>query len=348
MPCAGSGGARGAERLLDARGRGPSPPLVGYDVWVPKSRILMVDVSSDESLRIAPDSSLRLSSAGASWEPLVFEHQYLPPTETPDIYMTQHLMSIQIKPPAVFERRGDGGGKKERMVKGDVWFKSAGAPGKYAWEASEVMDLALEPAFVSRIALESFGMDGVELVGERGGPDPQLLHMGLALQAELLAGCPGGRLYADSVATAIAAHLISCYGAFPLRLSRCPPGLSARQLRAMEAFVRGNLAGDLSLSELARAANLSPYHFARSFKLATGTTPHRYVIQKRVEEAKRLLEARELTVDEVAWRVGFSDRSHLARHFRRLLGAPPGTLRGAAPRVQDRKNVPKKGKDVLS
>jgi len=264
--------------------------------------------------------------------------------------MTQHLMSIQIQPPPVLERRGDGGAKKERMAKGDVWFKSAGAPGRYAWrEATEVMNLALDPAFVSRIALESFGVDGVELVGERGGPDPQLLHMGLALQAELLAGRPGGRLYTDSVATAIAAHLISCYGAFPLRSSRRSPGLSARQLRAVEAFVRGNLAGDLSLSELARAANLSPYHFARSFKLAMGTTPHRYVIQKRVEEARRLLEAQELSVDEVAWRVGFSDRSHLARHFRRLLGAPPGTLRGASGGApQDRKNVPRKGKDVLS
>lgn len=306
----------------------------------------MVDVSSDESLRIAPDSSLRLSSAGASsWEPLVFEHQYLPPTETPDIYMTQHLMSIQIKPPSVLERRGDGGAKKERMARGDVWFKSAGASGRYAWrEATEVMDLALDPAFVSRIALESFGIDGVDLVGERGGPDPQLLHMGLALEAELIAGCPGGSLYGDSVATAIAAHLIGRYAAFPLRSIPHPRGLSARDLNAVEDRVRGDLPGDLSLAALAQAANLSPYHFARSFKVATGTTPHRYVIRRRAEEARRLLATQELTVDEVARRVGFSGRSHLARHFRRLFGTPPTACRGAlreAPRGQDRKNVPK-------
>jgi AraC family transcriptional regulator len=72
--------------------------------------------------------------------------------------------------------------------------------------------------------------------------------------------------------------------------------------------------------------HLSPYHFARAFKAAAGLTPHRYVTRCRVDEAKRLLTTRRLTVDAVARRVGFANGSHLARAFRRLEGVTPSAF----------------------
>ena len=74
-------------------------------------------------------------------------------------------------------------------------------------------------------------------------------------------------------------------------------------------------------------AHMSPDHFARSFKAATGLSPHQYVIQRRVERAKTLLSDTGLTVAEVARAVGFSNPSHLATHVRRVLGVSPGALR---------------------
>ena len=72
---------------------------------------------------------------------------------------------------------------------------------------------------------------------------------------------------------------------------------------------------------------MSPHHFARSFKAATGLSPHQYVIQQRVQRAKTLLSGTDLTVAEVAMAVGFSNSSHLAHHVRRLLDVTPGALR---------------------
>jgi len=72
---------------------------------------------------------------------------------------------------------------------------------------------------------------------------------------------------------------------------------------------------------------MSPYHFARSFKAATGLSPHQYVVHRRVERAKALLADTGLTIAEVARAVGFSNHSHLASHVRRLLGVSPRALR---------------------
>ena len=79
---------------------------------------------------------------------------------------------------------------------------------------------------------------------------------------------------------------------------------------------------------MAAVARLSPYHFARQFKAATGLPPHQYVIARRVERARQLLQRRgDLSLAEVAARAGFSDQSQFSHHFKRLVGVTPGQFR---------------------
>jgi AraC family transcriptional regulator len=76
---------------------------------------------------------------------------------------------------------------------------------------------------------------------------------------------------------------------------------------------------------MAAAAHLSVYHFARQFKAATGLPPHQYVIRRRVERARQLLQAgTDLSLAEVAACTGFSDQSQFCHHFKRLVGVTPG------------------------
>ena len=82
---------------------------------------------------------------------------------------------------------------------------------------------------------------------------------------------------------------------------------------------------------MAAIAHISPYHFARQFKTSTGLPPHQYVIARRVERAKQLLQAAtELSLAEVAHSAGFSDQSQFSRHFKRLVGVTPGQFRTPA------------------
>jgi AraC family transcriptional regulator len=110
--------------------------------------------------------------------------------------------------------------------------------------------------------------------------------------------------------------------------ARKPRGLSARRLEAVLGYIREHLHAALTLRDLAAAAHLSPYHFARRFKESTGLSPHRYVIARRIERAKQLLRGdEELSLAQVAARVGFWDQGHFTRHFKRLVGVTPKRFR---------------------
>lgn len=104
-------------------------------------------------------------------------------------------------------------------------------------------------------------------------------------------------------------------------------GLSPLQLRRVLLFVEQNLDDDLSLATLAAVAGLSPSHFARRFKAALGEAPHRYVLARRVNGAKRLLLETEIPLAEVAAETGFSSQAHLTGIFGRAVGMTPGAYR---------------------
>ena len=148
--------------------------------------------------------------------------------------------------------------------------------------------------------------------------------------SEMENGGLGGALYAESLATVLALHLLrnhSSLGRNSRRGIGSEGGFSKRALEQATDYINDNLSQKLALTEIAGAAHMSPHHFARSFKKDTGLSPHQYVIQQRVQRAKTLLSDTDLTVAEVARAVGFSNPSHLAHHVRRLLGASPVDLR---------------------
>ena len=106
-----------------------------------------------------------------------------------------------------------------------------------------------------------------------------------------------------------------------------PGRLSPVALGQVAEYVDVHLGDDLSLAALAGEVGLSPYHFARQFRVATGLSPHQYVIRRRVERARLLLATTDRSLAAIAHEVGFASGSHLATHVRRLLGVAPTRLR---------------------
>jgi AraC-like DNA-binding protein len=95
-----------------------------------------------------------------------------------------------------------------------------------------------------------------------------------------------------------------------------------------------NLHRSPTLEQMAAMVSLSPYHFARQFKVATGLPPHQFLITRRVERAQQILRGRgNLSLAEVAIGVGFSDQSQLCFHFKRIVGVTPGRFRASVTSV---------------
>jgi AraC-like DNA-binding protein len=107
-------------------------------------------------------------------------------------------------------------------------------------------------------------------------------------------------------------------------------GLAGHKLCAAITFITTNLATSLRLDDIASAAGVSPFHFARLFRRSTGLSPHRYITVARIERAKRLL-ATQSSIAQVAFECGFASQSYLTTVFRRHVGVTPRAFRLAAP-----------------
>jgi AraC family transcriptional regulator len=248
--------------------------------------------------------------------------------------MTHHRLILFARPPEELDLLYDGVKRRVPPPAGSVAVVPAGCPARYRWGGCmDTLNIYLEPGLVARAAAEAFGLDpGRAPLPPLDGLDlPHLRAAMLAVDDELASDAAGGRLAAESLANVLAVHLIR-HVLTPRRPERGPDGALPRgRLRAVVEYVEEHLDVGLTLGQMAAAARLSVYHFARQFKAATGLPPHRYVVLRRIERAKQLLQRdRDLCLAEVAACAGFSDQSQLSRHFKRLVGVTPGQFRTPA------------------
>lgn len=157
--------------------------------------------------------------------------------------------------------------------------------------------------------------------------DPLLHQIALRLWEEAADGSPQGALFADGAALAILSSLLRQAG---LALARPRGGLPGWRLRRVTEYMEAHLSRDVSLAELAAEVGLSPYHFARAFREATGHSPHAFLVARRVERAKQLLSATPLPLAEIALACGFSSQTHLGAAFKKATGQTPGRYRAEA------------------
>jgi AraC family transcriptional regulator len=106
-------------------------------------------------------------------------------------------------------------------------------------------------------------------------------------------------------------------------------GLTYAKLRRVQEYIEENLTRPITLGEMAGVVHMSVFHFIRSFKHATGYTPVRYVLKRRVEKAKRMLTVTDMQVGAVGFACGFNNQSHFTSTFKKLTGMTPAEWRRA-------------------
>jgi AraC family transcriptional regulator len=248
--------------------------------------------------------------------------------------ITHHQLVLFSRPPEKLDLRYEGVQRHIPPPAGAISVVPAGSPVLWRWSGYfDWLHIFLEPGLVARVATEAFDLDPERLtIPPLDCLDlPHLRAVLWAVDAELTTGGAGGRLVAESLANILAVHLIRHVIA-PRRPSRGLDGALPRaRLRAVLEYIEEHLDASPSLEQIASVARLSPYHFARQFKAATGLPPHQYVILRRVERGKHLLQGGgDFNLAEVAAHAGFSDQSHFSHHFKRLVGVTPGQFRLSA------------------
>jgi AraC family transcriptional regulator len=154
--------------------------------------------------------------------------------------------------------------------------------------------------------------------------DEVMLRLAQAIMPVLESANTVGTLYLDHLFLSARDHLAETYGVFSGRAVSPEPSLSSRQLHAALEYIEVNLGTDLCLADIAKACASSTSSLTRCFRNALSTSPHQWVLKRRIALAQRLLRDRRTSLGEIAVRCGFFDQSHLSRAFTRYVGTSPG------------------------
>jgi AraC family transcriptional regulator len=201
-------------------------------------------------------------------------------------------------------------------------------------EQAEYVLVRLSPVFVADCAARA-GLSRTDMVvsfrAREVGGDERLARLARDLAEELREEAAGQGLVVSALVEQALVYLLRRYAnlrrSAHLELSRV--GLVDRRIRLAVELMHAHLDRDLPLEEIASAAHLSPFHFARLFKKLAGATPHAYLASLRAARAQQLLAETDLPVTEVGARVGYMSSSHFARAFRQATGISPRAYRKA-------------------
>ena len=261
------------------------------------------------------------------------------PFVMPRGHVATDLVAIVLHPP----EREDGQFGADRVThrgcRGSVNVLPAGMPYTYSCEGErETLHLSISSSSASSPTSATSRFTATHSDEEDTGrtpslrplfaaADPLIVSIGTALLSEATAASRD-RLYGESMATALRAHLVRHYGVAGTAAATPPSSAMTRpQMQRVLDFIESHLADSLGLGELAQIAGMSQTRFLSGFKRTTGVSPHRYLMNRRVERAKVLLVDPELSLHEVAARLGYSEQASFSRVFRRIAQLTPGAYR---------------------
>ena len=272
-----------------------------------------------------------LSSQSQGWENILVEQFRHPSGEGRTHYSDDHTICLSLAPRPVRFLQIKGGKTHTSLYgKGDVAITPAEMPFFARWEGEDhYMQIRIAARFIQNVAREALEInpDRLELLPEFRIRDPQIEAIGLMLLSELQQGNCGSRLYIESLTNVLAVHLIRQYTATQPQHPIYEGGLPQHQLSQVLDYIDAHLEQDIKLADLATLLNMSQFHFSHLFKRAIGTSPYQYLLQQRIERAKKLLKDRDRSIMEIALMCGFNSHSHLSKQFRQATGMTPKAYR---------------------
>ena len=271
--------------------------------------------------------SLSRQSGEQPWNGVILERHTVSAIEIPEHEHRELCLHLQTNGDEAMEWWSGGRHGVEPTAPGSMILIPAGTRDRLRWQgASRRLILSIRPGLLNQIAAEA-GASLPEFEARWALQDPALQQIVLEMGRQASEGWPLGRLYAELTVAGLANLLLRRHAANPIDTGHIKGGLPMPQLRHAMEYITESLDRDLSLDEISREVNLSSFHFARQFRNSTGHTAYQYLLDQRIEHAKRLLKDRDWPVQEIAHMAGFHSEVNFVRTFRQRVGQTPGAWR---------------------
>jgi AraC family transcriptional regulator len=272
------------------------------------------------------------TSAGLGWRNVYASVQDEQAYEDEYKAVDDHLLIFHLNGPVAVSRKLGRSHTRRVVPPGGLFLMPGGLDFRVQLESDlSTLHLYLRKALIEEVAAESGGAANVELTPRLGDHDALLERLALGIREALDSDDMASRVYVEHLSYAIAAQLLRKHSSGAASMVEEAVGvLSKARLAQVTDYIEANLDEPLTLTELAAVSGLSPSHFARRFKAATGLPPHQYLIATRVKRAKRLLSAPSQAIADIAYACGFTHQEHMTRIFRRETGMTPAKYRRAA------------------
>jgi AraC family transcriptional regulator len=230
---------------------------------------------------------------------------------------------------------GDDKWRRQDCVKDDFMIVRAHEETKWSWQNMSAeedslltmiinIEQSLIDSITSQVGIDHTRVEFHHLANQR---DPYVTHIFKRLLLELNTMDPLSKLSVDTLKSELIIHLLRNYTVLAHKVEESTKGLSEAQIATVNDYIQAYYYNDITLKELANLVNLSEYHFSRLYKQSTGVTPYQYILQWRFKKAQELLSFTTLTVQQVAFQVGYKDASSFSKAFSKYFGLTPGLYR---------------------
>ena len=294
------------------------------------NRVVLPGVEVIRAGQVEPFLSVqpRLSSAGVQWRDVALEDYTIPALVISHHEHREHFLQVVLRGSVKYEVSTRGRTLLFTARPGTTFILPRGTVDELRWTGpTHRLVAAIHPRLLTNALDETSHETDIELTEHWDLIDRHITAVLLEMAADLEEGSPAGPIYGESLANALAVYLLKRYAVLRQTPAVFKGGLPTYCLKRVLDYIADNLAEDLSLSELAGVAGMSPHYFSELFKQSTGHAPHTYVLWQRIERAKQQLRDPKRSVIEAGLDAGFQNPSHFARMFRKLVGTSPSNFR---------------------
>lgn len=275
------------------------------------------------ALRSTNAMSILHTSARAGWDGAFMTHVHTPKHFAVQGSWSWIRLSLRLSQAASNFPQTGGGATASRAQRLQVGLPGVTYSGSWAIP-TESASLFIDPSLFERVAHASCPADAVTRAARHLHTDSITEHLLQVLLADIQVGSPGGASLGESVIALILPRLAVLHTEAPALLGA---RLSAAELRRLRAYVRDHLSTSIHLADMATSLSISPRHLCRVMQTTLGITPHRFIIDCRIEHATQLLTSGRIPCSEIAVMSGFADHRHMSTTFRRILNVTPLQIR---------------------